>query len=111
MAAVCFCVDLIHGLSPVSISSSSMFVEITVSGVFSSWEALVINCFCCSMLRMVGSTAFREASITSTRASRMPPAQATAEISTSVRTVARRVSQFSITTWVLPSFRVRVRNR
>ena len=72
----------------------SILVEITVSGVFSSWLALVMNCFCCSMFRMVGSMAFRLASVTNSQASRMPPAQASSDSSARLRTAASRVSTF-----------------
>ena len=45
----------IHFCRPTSISSTFRLVAMTVMGVFSSWLASVMNCFCCSALRTTGT--------------------------------------------------------
>ena len=74
--SVCACALSIHFCLPVSISSTRRLVEMTVIGVFSSWLASVMNCFCFSALRTTGSMARRESSTTSTTTSRMQAASA-----------------------------------
>ena len=71
-----------------------MLAEITVSGVFSSCPASVMNCFCCTALSTSGRMARELNSPTSSHASNMQPAQAAAEISARLRTWASLVSQF-----------------
>ena len=58
--SVCAWALSIHFCRPTSSSSTFRLVAITVSGVFSSWLASVMNCFCFSTLFIVGSMAFLE---------------------------------------------------
>ena len=41
----CRMVDRVHSVSPPIISSISVLARMTARGVFSSWLALVMNCF------------------------------------------------------------------
>ena len=83
--SVCAIALSIHFCLPVSISSTLRLVAMTVMGVFSSWLASVMNCFCCSALRTTGSMARRESSTTSRKTSRMHAASAISDQTSTVR--------------------------
>ena len=61
----------------------------TVMGVFSSWLASVMNCFCCSALRTTGSMALRDSSTTSSSTSSVHRASAASDHTSTVRTARR----------------------
>ena len=47
-------VEAVHSFSPSIISRTSVLARMTARGVFSSWLALVMNCFCRSIARSSG---------------------------------------------------------
>ena len=83
--SVCAIALSIHFCLPVSISSTLRLVAMTVMGVFSSWLASVMNCFCCCALRTTGSIARRESSTTSKKTSRMHAASASSDHTSTTR--------------------------
>ena len=54
-----------HSSSSYSNANTSALVEMAVSGVFNSWLAFVMNCFCASMFLRYGVIARREKRTTS----------------------------------------------
>ena len=72
------------------------------SGVFISWPASVMNCFCRAMLSAMGLVARRESSITASSAASQQPAPASSESAATV-SMARRSSDTSRNTARIPS--------
>ena len=66
-------------LSPWCSSSASALARIMASGVFISWPASVMNCFCRAMLSAMSLVARRESSITASSAASQQPAPASSE--------------------------------
>ena len=75
----------IHFCCPTSISSTFRLVAMTVMGVFSSWLASVMNCFCRWALRTTGSMARRLSSTTSRSTNSVHPASAASDHTSTVR--------------------------
>ena len=74
----------IHFCFPTSISRTFRLVAMTVMGVFNSWLASVMNCFCRWALRTTGSMARRDSSTTSPSTSRMQAPSAARDHSSTV---------------------------
>ena len=53
----CLIFDSVHSLLPLIASISSVFAEIIATGVLSSCEAFVTNCFCFSKFAAIGAIA------------------------------------------------------
>ncbi len=92
-----------HSSSSCSIASTSALVEMAVRGVFSSWLALVINCFCASMFFRYGVMARREKSTTRPNTTTRDAAAMASVIHSSERMVWISRSEFRNSTTVSSS--------